>query len=258
MQEFRLIDFSKFSSVKIGSTCNVLVANNTQDLSNYTIIGGANNLLVSNTAKNIAIFSKNFDYIRLENEFLVIGAAAKAAKIHKFCKEHNLGGLEFLASIPGTLGGLVKMNAGMKEAEIFNNLEFVKLKDKLVEKRTLNYGYRFFDTNLPITEARFLLKKPFLLKEEERFKAMRQNQPKGASFGSVFKNPQNQSAGKLLDLCGLKGTAIGGVKFSEIHANFLINFNNGSFNDAICLIDLAKKEVLQQFGIKLELEVKII
>ena len=90
------------------------------------------------------------------------------------------------------------------------------------------------------------------------FKELRNNQPKTPSAGSCFKNPPNNFAGKLLDEAGLKGFKIGGMAFCETHANFLINLGNGTFEDSIKLIKLAKKKVFEKSGIELELEIKIV
>ena len=90
------------------------------------------------------------------------------------------------------------------------------------------------------------------------FKKMRDNQPKEPSAGSCFKNPTNNFAGKLLDEAGLKGYRIGDMAFSTTHANFLVNLGNGTYKEAMELIDLAKKKVFETSGIELELEIKII
>ena len=106
--------------------------------------------------------------------------------------------------------------------------------------------------------AEFKISRGFDVSLAADFAAKRANQPKGASFGSCFKNPPNDAAGRLIEAAGLKGHAIGGAKFSEQHANFIINFGGASFEDVMSLIDLARKRVLQRFGVALELEVKIL
>jgi len=87
---------------------------------------------------------------------------------------------------------------------------------------------------------------------------MRDNQPHMPSAGSCFKNPQGQSAGFLIESVGLKGYKIGNMSFSEQHANFLVNLGNGTFEDAMALINLAKKRVKEKFNISLELEIEVI
>ncbi|RUM66349.1 MAG: UDP-N-acetylmuramate dehydrogenase, partial [Sulfurospirillum sp.] len=131
----RLIDFSKYSSIKIGSTIEVNVINSPIDLpKDAVIIGGANNLLVSPTPPPLFVLSKEFSYIKKDGEFLIIGAATKSGQIDSFCKKEGIGGFEYLSKLPGTLGGLIAMNAGMKEDEIFNSLVEVKTATKTLKK----------------------------------------------------------------------------------------------------------------------------
>ena len=106
--------------------------------------------------------------------------------------------------------------------------------------------------------AKFELHSGFDASISEAISAKRANQPKGASFGSCFVNPEGHFAGALLEAVGLKGYVIGGAKFSEEHANFLINFNHASFEAAISLINLAKARVLEKFGVELKTEVCIL
>ena len=106
--------------------------------------------------------------------------------------------------------------------------------------------------------AKFKLSSGFDASISEAISAKRANQPKGASFGSCFVNPEGHFAGALLEAVGLKGYAIGGAKFSEEHANFLINFNHASFEDATSLINLARARVLEKFGVELKTEVCIL
>ena len=106
--------------------------------------------------------------------------------------------------------------------------------------------------------AKFELSSGFDASISEAISAKRANQPKGASFGSCFVNPEGHFAGAMLEAVGLKGYAIGGAKFSKEHANFLINFNHASFEDATSLINLARARVLEKFGVELKTEVCIL
>ena len=255
----KLIDFSKFTSVKIGGIHEVLLVDNVQtDIGERVIIGGGNNLLVSPNPAPMAILSDKFDYIKLEDEILEIGAKVKSGKIYNFAKKQNLSGFEFLQNIPGTLGGMIKMNAGLCGISISDNLLEVRFKRGWVKKEEINFAYRHSGINEPVFAAKFKISYGFDENLAKDFAQKRSNQPKGASFGSCFVNPANDYAGRLIEAVGLKGYAIGGAKFSERHANFLINFNNASFEDAINLINLAKKSVLEKFGVELKTEVVII
>ena len=106
--------------------------------------------------------------------------------------------------------------------------------------------------------AKFRLKFGFDAQKDDLLKSARSNQPSGASFGSIFKNPKGDFAGRLVEAVGLKGLKKGGAMISDKHANFLINVKNASFEDAIYLIELAEKRVCDEFGLHLEREVVVI
>jgi len=256
------IDFSKFSSIKVGQTQNVSIIESTDDLNNFHkpfIVGGANNLLVSDSVdKDLIKLSKGFSFIEICDGFLHIGGATKSSKIFSFSKSRDINGFEFLQKLPGTLGGILKMNAGVKSYEIFENLVAVKFKDGWVNRDELEFGYRCTSINQPIFEAKFKINRGFKESLLQQFSMMRSNQPKTPSAGSTFKNPKNSSAGFLLEKSGLRGYKIGNMGFSEIHSNFLVNYGNGIFKEAIELIELAEKRVFQEFGIQLQREIVVI
>lgn len=257
-----IIDFAKYSAVKIGPKQEVQILNEKCEFKGF-IVGGANNLLMSNEPKNLGILGENFDFIRIENEdknflYLKIGCGTKAKKMYDFAKKHDLKGFEFLQKIPGVLGGLLKMNAGLKEYEISKNLQSICLVDKEISRQEAGFSYRHCGVKDAMFEALFKLEKGFDEELDLALKQMRSNQPSGASFGSIFKNPPNDYAGRLIEAVGLKGFAKGGAMISDKHANFLINKKNASFEDAIFLIELAEKRVFESFGIRLEKEVIIV
>lgn len=255
----RLVDFSKYSSIKIGTPIEVdIIEDEIALLDGAFIIGGANNLLVSNNPPPLYMLSKKFSYITLKKDILKIGGATKSGVINSFCKKHNIKGLEFLAKLPGTLGGLVAMNAGMKDDEIFNYLLEVKTDKGYIKKEDISHGYRYADIDGVVYEAVFKVEFGYSLNRVELFDKMRKNQPKEPSAGSVFKNPKGDFAGRLIEAVGLKGVKRGDVGFSEVHANFLVNYGGGVYKDAIYLIELAKKRVFEEFGILLEEEIIIL
>jgi len=254
----KIVDFSKFSSIKIGPIAEVEVINEKQPLNNHFLIGGANNLLISNNPPPLAILGKEFNYIKIEDNQLKVGAATKSGRVFSFCKKHNIGGLEYLGKLPGTMGGLLKMNAGMKSYEIFNNLISIDLENITKEKKDIDFGYRYTDIHETIYAGAFDIKQPFNYSLVEEFSIMRANQPSNPSAGSAFKNPQGDSAGRLIDAVGLKGFKKGGASWSKIHANFLVNLDNATFEDAIFLIKEAKNRVFEEFKIELEEEIIIL
>ena len=151
------------------------------------------------------------------------------------------------------------MNAGLKQWEIFNHLHSFKTQDGIILKDDILHTYR--DTNIKgiIYEVIFNIQTGFDIKMQKMFIQMRNNQPTLPSAGSCFKNPKNtHSAGYLIQNVGLKGYAIGDMAFSSLHANFLVNKGNGTFNEAIKLITLAKQKVKQKFDINLAEEIIIL
>jgi UDP-N-acetylmuramate dehydrogenase len=244
-----IIDFSKFSTIKIGSKLDVKIV----DEDNYNeeiIIGKATNSLVC--SGNIAILDDRYDFIKID-KYLKVGAKTSNRKLFNFAKKHNLAGFEFLAKLPGSIGGSVKMNAGMKSFEISDNLVAING----IDKSNFKFNYRETNINIPIFEVWFEIKEGFRENLLDRFIQMRKNQPNLPSLGSAFKNPQNDYAGRLIEAVSLKGVKFGDVGFSQKHANFLVNYGNGKCKDVINAINEAKKRVYEEFGIKLQEEIKI-
>ena len=136
----RTIDFKKYSSIRIGPILDVLVINEVGDYSDYQIIGRANNLLISpDTRKRFAILGENFDYIKEENGKLYVGCATTSGKLLTYTRKNDIANLEFLAKLPGNMGGLVKMNAGLKSWEVFNYIDSIKTKDGYIKKEDVNF-----------------------------------------------------------------------------------------------------------------------
>lgn len=256
---FKSIDFSKFSSIKIGQPIKVLMLERDDTIPNdRVIIGHANNLLISPTPPPLMMLSKDFSFIELDDDILTIGCATPTGKIVSFAKKSNISGFEFISKLPGSLGGIIAMNAGVKSYEIFNILDSVKIDGRWIKKDNIEHRYRFAKLDGVATEARFRVKDGFNQTLLDELKSLRANQPKIASAGSVFKNPKGDYGGRLIDAVGLKGVRKGAMQWSEIHANFLVNHGGGTFEDAKYLIDLAQKRVFDEFGIEMEVEVRIL
>lgn len=256
---FKTIDFSKFSSMKIGGKFDVEVINECSQIKNQSyLIGSCNNILIGTNPPPLMILDKKYDYIKIQDGMLKIGGATPSGKIVSFCKKNNIGDFEFLSHLPGTLGGLVKMNAGLKEYEIFNNLIEIKTCQGNLKQNDIEYGYRYTNIDSPILEATFSFSNGFDKEKVQLFKEMRTNQPSTPSAGSCFKNPKGRYAGQLIEEVGLKGFRVGGMEFSSKHANFLVNHGGGTFDDANFLIKEAQKKVYEKFKIKLECEIIIL
>ena len=257
---FKKIDFSKYSSIKIGGEHDVYIldACNTMNMKEAYLIGSCNNILIGDNPPPLMKLSKKYDFIKIEDGVLKIGGATPSGKIASFCKKNNIADFEFVSHLPGTLGGLVYMNAGLKEYEIFNKLICIDTCRGEFVKDEIEYGYRSTDIDTPVLQASFKLNYGFDESKVEMFKKMRSNQPSTASAGSCFKNPKGDYAGRLIEAVGLKGVRKGDISFSTEHANFLVNHSNGTYKDALHLINEAKKLVLEKFNIELELEIQIL
>lgn len=255
----KIIDFSKYSSIKVGGCVRVKIIQDSSDIEDdLRVVGFANNLLVAPQAQKVSILDKNYDYILDLGTHIEVGAKTSSAKIYRYFKQADLSGLEFLRALPGSLGGLVKMNAGMKEYEIKNILDSVCINGQWKNTDTLALNYRSSNIKEVILAARFKKVQGFRHGLIKMFETMRATHPKSPSCGSCFKNPKDDFAGRLLESVGLKGYKIGNMCFSDKHANFLINMGKGNFDEAIKLINLGEKRVFENFGISLEKEVVIL
>ncbi len=187
--------------------------------------------------------------------------------VARFCSEQGLVGAEFLAGIPGTMGGALKMNAGAFSGEtwgIVKNVETVNLSGQVKRKepQAFNISYRsvkgledewFLAANLSLPKGDALASQ-LKIKEllDRRAKTQPTNQP---SCGSVFKNPEGDYAARLIELIGLKGYAIGGACVSEKHANFIVNKGQATAADIETLIGHVQTEVKKHQGVSLQTEV---
>jgi len=256
---FKSIDFSKFSSIKVGVPIEVLMLERNDKIpKDRMIIGHANNLLVSSNPPPLMMLSKDFSFIELEDDVLTVGSATPTGKLLSFAKKNDLAGFEFVSKLPGSIGGMLAMNAGVKSYEIFNILDAIKIEGEWVQKENIEHGYRFAKLGGVATEVRFKVTKGFSKELLDELVNLRANQPKTASAGSAFKNPEGDYAGRLIEEVGLKGVRKGAMQWSEVHANFLVNHGGGTFEEAKYLIELAEKKVFEKFGVVLQEEVQIL
>jgi len=237
----------------------------------FFVIGGGSNLLFTDDGfRGIVLkLAGEFEEIQIVGNTVSVGAAAKLGTVIKMSAEQSLKGFEHLIGIPGTVGGAVFGNAGLENSWIGSFVETIEAvdftgKEVKYDKSEIEFSYRKSSLqNCVITKAVFILKngnKNDILKtvsadiEKRIF-----TQPLGTkNAGCVFKNPEGQNAGYLIDILGLKGLSVGGIKVSEIHANFLINTGNGTASEMLQLIDIIKEKVRERFKIELQTEVKII
>ncbi|MDE5765743.1 MAG: UDP-N-acetylmuramate dehydrogenase, partial [Clostridia bacterium] len=190
-------------------------------------------------------------------------AGTRISELLVYCKNRNLGGLEYLYGIPATVGGAAYMNAGVSGFAIGDNVVDVCVYDGKVahlSRETCNFGYRrstMRDINALILSIIVKVDDSNAQEIDERlafFKNRRSHLPKGKSCGCVFKNPEGYSAGYLIDSAGLKGYRVGGARVSDVHADFILN-EGATASEVKTLINLVKSRVLEKFGIELQEEV---
>lgn len=199
---------------------------------------------------------------------LTAGAACNLARVLEESVKYCLGGLECCWGIPGTLGGAIAGNAGMEHSGICSLLKEVEGLTWQAEAVSLTpeqfrFGYRWCSlAQYVITRATVLLHDIEANEQKnllEMYHARRRSQPTGVrSSGCIFKNPHGDYAGRLIEQAGLKGAAIGDAMVSPMHANYIVNRGHATAADIMALIRLVRKQVKEQFGVGLELEVKIL
>jgi len=233
---------------------------------NFYLLGGGSNLLVSDSgvSKPVVKLCGKFDFINHADMDIEVGAATPFSRLSKYCEKTSLGGLENLAGIPASVGGMLVMNASAYQRAISDCLTEVEIFDRKKKVRWLKRGkidFAYRDSSLKdsiVLRARFKLREDRFVKEKiadfikERFAKQDYTNP---SCGCIFKNPQGFSAGYLIDSCGLKGTRKNDAQISLKHANFIINLGKAACKDVEYLIHKAREAVNKKFNIILEEEV---
>ncbi|MBI5298333.1 MAG: UDP-N-acetylmuramate dehydrogenase [Chloroflexi bacterium] len=275
-----------YTSARIGGPADVLItAGSAADLVkvithlrangiDFLLLGGGSNVLVSDRGVRGVVVLNRAKAVRFdagEQPIVWAEAGATFSQLAHRAAVKGLGGLEWAATVPGTVGGAVYGNAGAFGGDVAHDLIHAEvltengLETWPVEK--FGYGYRTSvlkrgDVRGIVISAQFGLKnavKAEVSATIEQFSARRKaTQPPGASMGSMFKNPEGDYAGRLIEAAGLKGTRIGNAEISPIHGNFFINHGETRAADVRALIELAQKTVHEKFGVDLELEVELI
>ena len=246
---------------------------NLHDGINITWVGLGSNLLVRDSGLSgvvISVVGVLSDIECINKTELKIGAGVTCAKTARFAAKHALSGIEFLASIPGSIGGALAMNAGAYGGETWRYVKSVETINRKGEIK--HYSRDDFETGyrtVSLADDEWFVSCILNLKvsnQEEIEQSMKailteraEAQPLGQhSCGSVFRNPDNDHAARLIEASGLKGKQIGGAVVSEKHANFIINTGNARSSDIESLIELVKITVFEKHDVKLIPEVRII
>ena len=237
----------------------------------WVVLGeGSNTIVYDKGISGVVISTKKLKKIEIIDgaKVLAESGAILGTILNKTIKA-GLTGFEFAAGIPGTVGGGIFMNAGANDGEIKDVVDTVWIwlrgEEIALSRSEIKFEYR--KSHLPqgsvITKAIFKLEQGNSSESARSVKnyMTKRNltQPiKMSNTGSIFKNPPQIAAGQLIEELGLKGFGIGGAKFSDLHANFIVNSGNATARDVLELIETAKREALLQRGIKLETEVRVI
>ncbi|KGF98784.1 UDP-N-acetylenolpyruvoylglucosamine reductase [Prochlorococcus marinus str. MIT 9302] len=282
------LNLSSYTTIKVGGVAeyfaepksveefSYLIKWSTLNNQRCQIIGAGSNLLINNISiKGLVICTKKMKSLTIEPYSGIVEAEAGVMlpTLSNSLAKNGLQGGEWAIGIPGTLGGAIYMNAGTGNLSLAKNLISVKVINKKtlekleIQKKDINFKYRFssFQSNdLTIISAKLYFEpngnlEKLIKKTKNNLKLKKETQPYHLpSFGSVFKNPENNYAAKLIDDMGLKGFKIGGAEISKMHSNFIINNSSASSKDIYELITLIQQKVLQKKGIYLQPEVRMI
>lgn len=270
-----------------GSAAALLIADTPNDLSTLceviadvtggsdvalAVVGRGSNLLVSDDgfAGIVVMLGPSFGEISVQDKTVVAGAAAKLPVVARASVNAELAGFEWAVGVPGSVGGAVRMNAGGHGSEIKDSLTAALLVDLLTgeyvwhSNKDLAFGYRSSSVSATelVLEAHFELVPGDLAAGKAQLLEIvqwrRANQPGGQNAGSVFANPDGDSAGRLIESVGAKGLRIGTAEVSQKHANFIQADENGRASDVLSLMKEIQRLVLEGHGIELVFETQLL
>ena len=235
---------------------------------NYKIFGNGSNILASDKDfDGVIIKLTKICGIDKNDTNIVVDAGYSFSLLANQLSKEGLSGLEFACGIPGTVGGAIYMNAGAYLSDVSKILEKIDILDENLEEKTvynkdLDFSYRhsiLSEKDWIVLKAYFKLKKGDKetiteLVTERKMRRIESQPLDYPSAGSVFRNPEGDFAGRLIEEVGLKGYMYGGASVSEKHANFIVNVKDAKSSDIKYLIDLAKEKVKEEFGVELRTE----
>lgn len=275
------VSLSKFTTYKVGGTARLLVyPKNTEKLIlllkklkkeniKHKVLGFGSNLIFSDSLYDgVIIKLDSFDEVKIKDTVITAGAGVSLIKLSYKAQKEGLTGLEFASGIPGSVGGAVFMNAGAYKSDMGYIVSEVKvltseLDVKTLYNKDLKYKYRssFLQSNpnYICLEATLVLRHGDKNAIKELMETRKQKrlltQPlEYPSAGSVFRNPEGDFAGRLIEECGLKGYSIGGAKVSEKHANFIVNSGGATASDVKNLITYVHDKVKEETKVDLKIE----
>lgn len=237
------------------------------------ILGGGSNTLFHDKGFRGLVMKPQLKKICVTGNSIIAESGALISQVVQAAAKHGLSGMEGWIGLPGTVGGAVRGNAGangIETKDLLASATIFDLKKNRIEEyknKNLKFSYRHSlikdESRLLLLSATFVFhEKLETKKQQEKMKEILKkrlsSQPKGKSAGCMFTNPTTYSAGKIIDECGLKGTKIGGIEISTIHANFLQNIGGATQKDVLSMIELIKKTVYKMRKIRLHEEVQVV
>jgi UDP-N-acetylmuramate dehydrogenase len=281
---YKDISLKKYNTYRLDVKCGYLIYPGTvEELTNllkylkenninYFILGGGSNIILAKPYFDVVIKLDKLNNIEIKDNIVTAEAGVSLIYLSNLCMNNNLNGLAFAGGIPGMVGASTAMNAGAYKEDMASIVKEVKVVTPELEvitltNKDLNYSYRnsFLKEHKDYICTEVTLEMSYLDKDKiketmtSRKKRRIDTQPLDKpSAGSVFRNPEGLSAGKLIEDAGLKGYKIGGAKISTKHANFIVNTGDATYEDILELIDYTKKKIKEIYNIDLILEQEII
>ena len=275
---------SKHTTFRIGGKADLFVSADEKSLPQLlkeaaeekipvTIIGNGSNLLVGDGGiRGLVIeIGKGMDKIEISDNIMTVGAGTLLSKAANTAAEHGLSGMEFAAGIPGSVGGAVVMNAGAYGGEMKDIIMDVDVITREGEYRRLTLeelelSYRhscIIENEYIVVRARLMLQEKDeaqirLVMEDLKNRRIEKQPLNFPSAGSTFKRPEGYFAGKLIMDAGLRGYSVGGAQVSEKHCGFVVNKGGATASDVVKLMNDVRDKVMEEFGVELEPEVKMI
>ena len=281
---YKDISLKKYNTYRLDVKCGYLIYPGTvEELTNlfkylkenninYFILGGGSNIILAKPYFDVVIKLDKLNNIKIKENIVTAEAGVSLIYLANLCMNNNLNGLAFAGGIPGMVGASTAMNAGAYKEDMASIVKEVKVVTPELEvirltNKDLNYSYRnsFLKEHKDYICTEVTLEMSYLDKDKiketmtSRKKRRIDTQPLDKpSAGSVFRNPEGLSAGKLIEDAGLKGYKIGGAEISTKHANFIVNTGDTTYEDILELIDYTKKKIKEIYNIDLILEQEII
>jgi UDP-N-acetylmuramate dehydrogenase len=281
------VNLAPYTSARIGGPADyLLIASSADDLAQlaeklwdmemtFRILGGGSNVLISDRGARGSVILNHASKVEFleegERPRVFAESGASLGSVARRTVDRDWLGMEWAGTVPGTIGGAIVGNAGAHRGDVAGCLEVAEIlqlgsKPESWPVERFEYGYRdsFLKRNpgdFVVLHGTFRLEKadtPLAKAKLAEFMAYRQRtQPTGASWGSMFKNPLDRSAGRLIEAAGLKGLQIGGARVSTKHANFFVNLGDASASDVLRLVKAVRQQVAERFEVDLELEVEL-